>query len=274
MQPIQPNARVTFRIAHEDDAVLVVEKMPRVVSMPGLGHEHDTLLNGLFATHASQLSRLGKDRSYGLMHRLDAQTSGLMIVALTQDAYDSLYEQFKQRTIGKYYWALSFKAPREPKGVIRFPIEEFQNRVSRWSTMKQARISKSGAASLTAYRVIEANEIAALIEARPVTGRLHQVRVHLDAIGCGILGDQIYGPRATSEAAPRLALHAHRIQFDHPTTGDRLDLSCGWPSDLRKVLNRLSLRRPDLAPRSKDAGHQPTGEAVSEENPTLSQDES
>ncbi len=245
MHPIQPNARITFRVVHEDDSVLVVEKPTRVVSMPGLGHEHDTLLNGLFATHASKLARMGADRSFGLMHRLDRQTSGLMIVALTPDAYDSLYEQFRQRTIGKFYWAMVFKAPKEPKGVIRFPVEEFQNRTSKWATQKQSRISRTGQPALTAYRVIEANDVAALLEARPVTGRLHQVRVHLDAIGCGILGDQIYGPRATSKAAPRLALHAHRIQFDHPETGERVDLTSGWPGDLRRILNKFGLNRPD-----------------------------
>lgn len=274
MQPIQPNPRVTFRTVHEDESVLVVEKMPRVVSMPGLGHQHDTLLNGLFATHAGQLSRLGKDRSYGLMHRLDAQTSGLMMVALTQEAYDGLYEQFRMRTIGKYYWALCAKAPKEPKGVIRFPIEEYQHRVNRWSTRKQARISKAGTASLTAYRVVEANEITALIEARPVTGRLHQVRVHLDAIGCGILGDEIYGPRATTEASPRLALHAHRLQFDHPITGERLDVSCAWPSDLRKLLKRLGLHRPDLQLNSEHTDHEATGETIGEKDAAIGQDES
>lgn len=268
MQPIQPNARVTFRVVHEDDAFLVVEKPPRVVSMPGLGHEHDTLLNGLFATHESKLARMGQDRSYGLMHRLDRQTSGLMLVALTHESYDHLYEQFRLRTIGKFYWALCGKAPREPKGVIRLSIEEYQSRSSRWATRKLARISKSGKPALTAYRVVEANTIAALIEARPITGRLHQVRVHLDAIGCGILGDEEYGPRTNAGASPRLALHAHRLQFDHPATGDRMDVTSMWPGDLKRILKRVGLRRPDLTP-SEHALHEPPREAVGEEDAGL-----
>lgn len=274
MHPIQPNGRVTFRVAYEDESVLVVEKPTRVVSMPGIGHEHDTLLNGLFATHESKLARIGQDRSFGLMHRLDRQTSGLMIVAMTNEAYDHLYEQFRKRTIGKFYWAISGKGPKEAKGVIRYPIEEYQDRSSKWATRKLARVSKTGAPALTAYRVLEDNGIAALIEARAVTGRLHQVRVHLNAIGCGILGDDEYGSRTNADASPRLALHAHRVQFDHPETGERMSVTSGWPGDLKRTLKRLRLHRPDLTPMSEDASHEAAGETIGEEDAALGEAES
>jgi 23S rRNA pseudouridine1911/1915/1917 synthase len=268
VQPIQPNPRVTFRVVFEDENVLVVEKPPRVVSMPGLGHEHDTLLNGLFASHAGRLSQMGADRSFGLMHRLDRQTSGLMLVALSHKAYDHLFEQFRRRTIGKFYWALCGKAPKEPRGVIRFRIEEYQSRSNKYATRKLARVSRSGQPALTAYRVLESNDIAALIEARPVTGRLHQVRVHLDAIGCGILGDEEYGPKTNTGAAPRLALNAHRIQFTHPVSGGAMDFSSGWPGDLKRVLKRVRLARPDLPP-LENAAHEPASDPVGEEDPAL-----
>lgn len=259
MQAIQPNPRVTFRVAYEDDAVLVVEKPTRLVTLPGLGHEHDTLLNGVYASHGNRLAQLGKDRSYGLLHRLDRETSGLVMVALTSEAYDHLLEQFRERRIGKFYWAVCHKAPREERGVIRFPIEEQQERNSRWSSMKKARVSKAGRPALTAYRVLEENALGALIEARPVTGRLHQVRVHLAALGAGILGDDWYGPRATSKAAARLALHAHRLQFAHPIGGEIVDVRTKWPSDLRKLLTRLGLSRPDLTPASSQQGEHELG---------------
>ncbi|MCL4219852.1 MAG: RluA family pseudouridine synthase [Phycisphaerales bacterium] len=268
MQGIQPNPRVTFRVAHQDDSILVVEKPPRVVTLPGLGHEHDTLLNGLFAAHGNRLAQLGRERSFGLLHRLDRETSGLVIVALSVQAYDGLFEQFKRRAIGKFYWAVCQKAPREPSGVIRFPIEEIQERASRWVSMKKSRVSNAGRPALTAYRVLESNDLAALIEARPVTGRLHQVRVHLAAIGSGILGDDWYGPRATSEAAARLALHAHRLRFTHPISGQPVDVRTRWPGDLRRLLTRLHLHRPDLKPASDETEHEFGGGPVGEEDPS------
>lgn len=264
MSLIQPNPRVSFRIAHEDEALLVVEKPARVVTLPGVGHEHDTLLNGLFATHGARLAQLGKERSFGLLHRLDRDTSGLVIVALRIDAYEHVYSQFQERSIAKYYWALVHKPPREPRGVIRLAIEEYEEKAGRYTARKRARVSRSGKPSLTAYRVIESGELATLIEARPVTGRMHQVRVHLDAIGCGILGDEWYGPKSASHAAPRLALHAHRLCLQHPVSGEALDLRTRWPSDLRKTLSRFGLHRPDLARPSDEGEHEAGGDAIGE----------
>lgn len=266
MQGIQPNPRVTFRVVHEDDSILVVEKPTRIVTLPGLGHEHDTLLNGLFATHGNRLAQLGRERSFGLMHRLDRETSGLVIVALSVEAYDALFEQFRRRSIGKFYWAVCHKPPRDLSGVIRFPIEEHQERANRWVSMKKSRVSSAGRPALTAYRVLETSPIAAMIEARPVTGRLHQVRVHLASIGCGILGDDWYGPRSTSDAAPRLALHAHRLKLDHPISGDPLDVRTKWPGDLRRLLTRLHLQRPDLQPPLDQTEHEFGSSPVGEED--------
>ncbi|GAB4387138.1 MAG: hypothetical protein Kow0022_18370 [Phycisphaerales bacterium] len=273
MQAIHANPRVTFRVAYEDDTVLVVEKPTRVVTLPGLGHEHDTLLNGLFASHGNRLAQLGKERSYGLLHRLDRETSGLVLVALNTHAYDHLLEQFRTRAIGKFYWAVCHKAPNEDRGVIRFPIEEYQERANRWSTLKKARVSKSGRSALTAYRVLQSSAVAALIEARPVTGRLHQVRVHLAAIGAGILGDDWYGPRATSKASARLALHAHRLTFTHPVSGQRIDVRTKWPSDLRRLLRRLHLDRPDLEAGSDEGEHELGSGAVGIEDADLGEAE-
>ncbi len=269
MSQIQPNARVSVRIAYEDDDILVVEKPSRVVTMPGIGHEHDSLLNGLFATHGSRLAQLGGDRSFGLLHRLDRETSGLVIVALRQQAYEHIYQQFKQRSIAKFYWALVHKPPRTDRGVIRLAIEEVSTRVDKYTTRKMARISRSGKPALTAYRVLQKNDLAALIEARPVTGRLHQVRVHLDAIGCAILGDEWYGPRAVADAAPRLALHAHRLRFVHPMTGQPVDVRSRWPGDLKRTIARVRLTRPDLAPESQERAHEASSDPIGQDDSTL-----
>jgi 23S rRNA pseudouridine1911/1915/1917 synthase len=111
---------------------------------------------------------------------------------------------------------------------------------------KLAFISPKGKPAITAYRVIAARPAATLLECRAVTGRLHQLRVHLEAIGCPILGDELYARPAVKAAAPRLALHAHRVACDHPITGELLDVGSAWPSDLRGLLRRHKLPRPDI----------------------------
>ena len=244
---IEPNERVTFGIVHEDDDLLVVRKPPGVVTQPGVGHEHDTLLNGLFARYGARLQQLGQKRDFGLVHRLDRETSGLVIVALSATAYDGLCAAFAAREISKYYWALCHKAPRESSGVIKRAILEEERRKDRYTAEKRGVLSSKGKPAVTAYRVLEASPLGALIEARPVTGRLHQVRLHLDSIGAGILGDKLYGPTRTNSASHRLALHAHRIAFDPPVSAGRVDVRTAFPKDLRRVLRALELGRPDLA---------------------------
>lgn len=237
---IEPNPRITFAVHHEDADIAIVEKPMRVPTQPGKGHQTDTLLNGLFARWGNQLQNLGKARDFGLLHRLDRETSGLLVVALRPAAYDKLRDDFAARKVRKFYWAVCAKAPREPTGVIRMPIIETPGA---GSAMKLARVTRRGAGkpAVTAYRVLDANEHAALIEARPVTGRLHQVRVHLEAIGCPILGDIIYGPRRVHGASPRLALHAHRLALVHPVSGETIDVHTEWPKDLRRLLKQVRL---------------------------------
>lgn len=239
-----PNPRVTFRIRHEDQHLLVVEKRARLVTAPGVGHEHDTLLNGLIARYGSRLTNLGAKRDWGLVHRLDKDTSGLLLVALTAAAYDGLRALFETRDVRKFYWAVTRAAPNKPAGVINRPIIEEVQRVDRYTSTKTARIGASGKPAVTAYRVLQSSPAAALLEARPVTGRLHQVRVHLDSIGATVLGDDVYGPRGARAASPRLALHAHRLAFTHPLTGETLDYRSPFPRDLRPMLRRMMLDLP------------------------------
>lgn len=249
---IEPNERVTFGVAYQDEHLLVVVKPPRVVTQPGVGHEHDTLLNGLFAVHGERLQNLGLARDYGLVHRLDRDTSGVLAVALTADAYDGLRRAFEQRSIKKFYWAVCQKAPREHVGVIKRPIAEVERRRSKYTSEKSARIDPGGRPAVTAYRVLSESPYGALIEARPITGRLHQIRVHFESIGAGILGDTVYGPTRTSAAAHRLALHAHRLAFMHPVTGRPVDAATRFPKDLRALLRSLELPRPDVEGEADD----------------------
>lgn len=243
----ETNERVTYGIAHQDEHMLVVRKRAGLVTEPGVGHERDTLLNGLMDEYGNRLRQLGEKRDFGLVHRLDKETSGLLLVALTPDAYDGLRAAFENRKVEKYYWAICNKAPREDSGVIRLNLDELVERSSRYTSTRTAKVVRGsgGKPALTAYRVVAASELGALIEARPVTGRLHQVRAHLSAIGASVLGDPVYGPKAARGASKRLALHAHRVKFEHPVTGEAMDIKVPLPPDLRRLLTRLDIERPE-----------------------------
>jgi len=250
---IEPNARVAFRILHQDNDMLVVEKPGGIVTMPGVGHQHDTLLNGLYAKFGEKLRQLGVPRDHGLVHRLDRDTSGVLAIALSRDAYDGLRAQFEERTVKKYYWAVCVKAPREREGVIKKSIEETVQRKDRYTSVRRSKLSSGGKSAVTAYRVIEESELGALIEARPVTGRLHQIRVHLASVGATVLGDEIYGTNRARGVSARLALHSHRIAITHPVSGKTLDIRSAFPRDLRGLLKRLDLHRPDTTDAKQSA---------------------
>ena len=142
--------------------------------------------------------------------------------------------------------------------------------------LKLARISSGGKEAVTAYRVLHAGQSASLVECRTLTGRLHQVRVHLEAIGCPILGDELYAPPAVAKSAPRLALHAHRLVFKHPTSGAMIDIKTPWPTDLRGVLKKHRLPRPDLPAGDLRHGveslHEFESDAIGEQEPFVGED--
>jgi 23S rRNA pseudouridine1911/1915/1917 synthase len=175
---------------------------------------------------------------------------------------------FEKRDIAKFYWAVVAEAPSPESGVINRPIAEYKGEKGKDPrTKKLARISSAGKPSVTAYRVLSSSRNGALLECRAVTGRLHQVRVHLASIGHPILGDAMYAPSALKVAASRLALHAHRIAFTHPTTGEKVDVKTSWPTDLRSLLKRLGLARPDLpAPKSSASGAVKGGHEVEDDD--------
>jgi hypothetical protein len=142
--------------------------------------------------------------------------------------------------------------------------------------MKLSRISSGGKEAVTAYRVLQPGSTASLLECRTLTGRLHQVRVHLDAIGSPILGDELYAPPAIAKGAPRLALHAHRLVFKHPTSGQMIDITTPWPTDLRSLLKRHRLERPDLPTLGSahriESFHELQSDAVGEQEPLVGED--
>ncbi len=239
---IQPNAAVTYEIRYADDDLLVVDKPPRVSTQPGRKNETTSLLNGLFVEFGKQLQNMGDDRGWGLLHRLDKDTSGLVIVALRPRAYEGLVEQFKQRQVKKLYWALVAGTPTPAQGVIQKPIAETTG------PRKKAVLRRDGKPSITAYRVLSSAGGASLVEARPKTGRLHQIRVHMAAIGHPILGEIEYQGQTKLPAVPRLCLHAGGISFVHPSTNQRIGVTSPWPEDLCRASRKFGLPIPVHVP--------------------------
>lgn len=236
---IKPNPAVPFEVRYADEHLLVVEKPGGVVTTPGKGHDRDSLLNGLFAEHGHALQNLGESRDWGMLHRLDKGTSGLVVVALRNAAWEHLLEQFKQRHVKKLYWALVMGRPDPAQGVIQKPIAEVVT-----TTRKKAVLSREGQTAITAYKLLGESSGVSLIEARPKTGRLHQIRVHMASLGCPVLGDDIYADKIKLPRVPRLCLHAAQLSFLHPATGHRLTVTCPWPDDLKTTIKRFGLSKP------------------------------
>lgn len=244
MLSVLPNSSVTFRICFEDEHLLIVGKPAGVVTLPGKGHEDDTLLNALFAHCGKLLQKIGKERDFGLLHRLDKDTSGLLIAAKSITAYDAMREQFEGRSLAKFYYACVSQKPAKDEGVINKPILEYEKSGPFNTSMKLAAIHRAGKPSRTAYRVVSTATTATLLECRAITGRLHQVRVHLAAINCPILGDSMYAPDAVAKSNKRLALHAHRLVCKHPITKHPVDVRAPLPKDLLAMLKRHRLTAP------------------------------
>ncbi|HUN81454.1 MAG TPA: RNA pseudouridine synthase, partial [Phycisphaerae bacterium] len=173
-----------------------------------------------------------------LLHRLDKDTSGLVIVALRNKAYASLREQFENRHIRKRYWALVAGVPVPAQAVIQQPIAEVT------ATRKIAVLRRDGKQAITAYKVLANTPSVSLIEARPKTGRLHQIRVHMAARGHPLLGDDVYGRDTDMPKVARLCLHAAELSFIQPSTGHRVTVQSPWPADLAKISRRLGLPEP------------------------------
>lgn len=235
---VQPNERVEFDLVFSDDCLLIVNKPSGVATQPGKGRQHDTLLNGLFARFGGALQNVGADRDWGLVHRLDKGTSGLLVVALKPWSHDRLREAFERRAVEKRYVAMVWGRPKDDAGLIRLSLAESTDPRS---GKKISVASREGKPATTAYRVIAARPRASLLECRIGTGRLHQIRAHLAGIGHPVLGDEIYARGEAREAAPRVMLHASHLAFEHPETSAMVSFDSALPLDMRAATRRFRL---------------------------------
>lgn len=226
---------VDFGVVYEDDSVVVVDKPAGVVVHPGAGQRTGTLAAGLLERYPD-LAGVGAEDRWGLVHRLDKDTSGLLLVARTQVAFDVLVEQLRGRHVGRGYLALVEGRLGSPTGTIEAPIGRDPAQPTRRA------VTHSGKFARTHYEVVETFESseATLVSVTLETGRTHQIRVHMAAIGHPVVGDLAYGATRKDLAGPRTFLHAARLVFLHPNTGERIEVESPLPSDLTAVLERLS----------------------------------
>ena len=219
---------IPLEILFEDDDLLVLNKPPGLVVHPGAGNQTHTLVNALLH-HCSSLSGIGGKQRPGIVHRLDKETSGCLVVAKNDATHQALSAQFAAREVKKIYLALVAGTPKKPRGTIdasigRHPVQRKKMAINQ----TRGRIAK------TDYRVLQSKGGVSFLECAIHSGRTHQIRVHLQHLGHPVLGDSLYGKKAT---APRQMLHAWKIGFTHPRTKERHFLEAPLPADFQAMLD-------------------------------------
>ena len=228
-------------ILYEDEHLLVLDKPAGLVVHPAPGHQNDTLVNALLA-HCKDLKGIGGAERPGIVHRLDKDTSGVLVIAKDEETHRGLVEQFKQREVEKVYLALIYGTPHPSKGTIRAPIG--RHPIHR----KKMAVVEKGREALTCYRVLASGKGISLVEVKIETGRTHQIRVHMHHIGHPVVGDPVYKGKSfrhlspslkeTIKALGRQALHHHRMRFTHPVTGEEMTFVSPLPKDMLNVLGK------------------------------------
>jgi 23S rRNA pseudouridine1911/1915/1917 synthase len=233
-QPASPALEPTpmeLRIAYEDEHLLVVDKPPGLVVHPAPGHESGTLVHGLLAHDAAG----GDAERPGIVHRLDRDTSGLMVVARSEESHRRLQHLVRNRALERHYLALVVGRPRSRSGRIEAPIGR-----DRRDPFKRSLDSDAPRDAVTHFEVVELLARHSLLDVRLETGRTHQIRVHLAAIDLPVAGDAVYG-RARELGLDRQFLHAARLAFPHPFTGARVETESPLPADLVRALARARI---------------------------------
>ena len=231
--PILPE-KIPLKCLFEDEHILVIEKPSGLVVHPGAGTTKHTLVNGLLF-YCPSLRGVGNDERPGIVHRLDKETSGAMVVAKTQLAYEELQRQFKAREVEKLYLGLVWGRMPEKTGQITWDIGRH------WKQRQRISIkTKKPKAAETHFTVRQEWGEFSLLEIRPLTGRTHQIRVHFAASGHPVVGDTRYGRKKTKLQISRMFLHAVRLAFVHPGSKERVEFSSPLPQELSEFLEKLS----------------------------------
>jgi 23S rRNA pseudouridine1911/1915/1917 synthase len=227
--------RLDFPILFEDSSLLVLSKPPGLVVHPGSGNHHGTLVNGLLY-HCEGIAEVGEAARPGIVHRLDKDTSGVMVIAKNDLVHRELVEAFKAREVEKEYIALVFGLLSRPEGRIVAPIGRHQN-----NRQKMAVQEITGKYAVSSWRVLDEYENRfSKVRVKIETGRTHQIRVHMAHLGHPVAGDTLYGPNRDNRPFPRQMLHASRMAFIHPVTGEKLNFRAPIWEDMLEILDSLA----------------------------------
>ena len=229
--PPQPE-NIPLEVVYEDDQVAVVNKPAGLVVHPAYGNQTGTLVNAILAKWPQTAAFSEEDRA-GIVHRLDKETSGVIVVAKTAEALAHLRAQFKNRTVQKRYLALVEGTPDTSEGLIDAPVgRDPKNR-------KKMAVTRDGREAVSEFQVLEHYAYQSLVEVFPKTGRTHQIRVHLAFIGHPVVGDRVYGYRKQRIKLKRYFLHATSITFAQPKNGDSITVEAVLPVGLQNILDKL-----------------------------------
>lgn len=243
---------IPLNILFEDNDVIVLNKPAGLVVHPAAGHRNDTLINALIA-HQKTLSPGSSPFRPGLVHRIDKDTSGLLVLAKNEKTHHSLAKQFLRKTVHRIYWAVVFGRPKEKSGTITSYISRSPNDRKKFMASQEP----VGKHAITHYKVLQSCDVMSLVELTLETGRTHQIRVHMSSISHPIVGDDTYGGKKRAHSLssqslkkhilemPRFALHAKELGFTHPVKQERLSFDSPWPEDLKELLNLSRLEVPE-----------------------------
>ncbi len=226
---------VDFEVVYEDDYLVVVSKPAGIVVHPAPGNWRNTLVNGLVYRYP-ELRVMTNWLRPGIVHRLDGGTSGLMVVARKQNILLQLQAMFKERTVHKHYIALAHGVPEKREGILSGPIARDPDNPLRMI------IAEGGKPSLTGYKVLWSMNGISLVECELFTGRTHQIRVHMSALGCPLVGDKLYG--ANDEGLGRVYLHSWKLEFTHPVTGEAMKFRKNVTPDFTERIRYLKEGKP------------------------------
>lgn len=221
-------------ILYEDEDVILINKPKGMVVHPAAGHYEGTLVNGLMHHCREQLSGINGVMRPGIVHRIDMDTTGVLIVCKNDLAHNSIAEQLKVHSITRKYYAVVFGSLKADEGTIHAPIGRHPN-----DRKKMSINSKNGKDAVTHYKVLERFHGYTLVECRLETGRTHQIRVHMASIGHPLLGDQVYGPAKQPFRLQGQTLHAGVLGFLHPRTGEYMEFSAPLPKYFEELLEKL-----------------------------------
>lgn len=238
--PVEPQVElkpevIDLNVIYEDSEIAVINKPAGMVIHPGAGVASGTLVNGLLARYPEIAQMQDDELRHGIVHRLDKDTSGLIVIARNDLALEDLMAQFQERTVEKTYLTLVEREPKTVTGRIDAPIGRDPKQ------RKRMAVVRDGRPAITEFKVLDTNfrDGQALVELNLLTGRTHQIRVHMAFIGAPVVGDKVYGFRKQRIGMKRNFLHAAKLAFDHPQTTDRMTFETPLPVGLQNILDKL-----------------------------------